>query len=188
MSDNPKLVLLFSGKRKSGKDYITGIIHNYLGKDKSEIIRISQPIKAHWAAQKSLDLEQLLSDGEYKESFRKDMIEWSDRVRNEDYGYFCKVACQAISKPICIVSDIRRNTDIKWFLEKYGAKVITIRINCSKCIRESRGWKFTEGVDDVASECDLDNYENWDFVLVNNNETTTEELIQPVIDLVKKFM
>lgn len=113
----PKIVLLVSGKRKCGKDYISsqllsqyvccyllyariGVSQSYqflfhfisLGNDSTEIIRISEPIKSHWAAEKGLDLEELLSDGPYKEQYREGMIVWSDSVRKENPGYFCNAS------------------------------------------------------------------------------------------------
>lgn len=36
-----------------------------------------------------------MSDGPYKEQHRLDMINWSDSVRAEDPGYFCRAACKA---------------------------------------------------------------------------------------------
>lgn len=63
-----------------------------LGTESAEIIRISEPIKSHWAREKGLDLDQLLSDGPYKEKYRKEMIVWSDHVRSTDPGYFCRAA------------------------------------------------------------------------------------------------
>lgn len=57
-----------------------------------EIIRISHPIKSHWAQAKGLDLQQLLGDGPYKELYRKEMIVWSDEVRAETPEFFCREA------------------------------------------------------------------------------------------------
>lgn len=62
-----------------------------LGTD-AEIIRISEPIKSHWAKEKGLSLDGLLGDGPYKEKYRKEMIIWSDEVRAKDAGYFCRAA------------------------------------------------------------------------------------------------
>lgn len=59
-----------------------------------EVIKISQPIKSHWAKEKNLSLKDLLSDGEYKELFRLELIKWSEEMRDKDYGYFCRAACQ----------------------------------------------------------------------------------------------
>lgn len=65
-----------------------------IGNDKAEIIHISEPIKTHWAQKKGLDLNELLSDGPYKEKYRKEMIVWSDEVRQEDSGFFCRLSIQ----------------------------------------------------------------------------------------------
>ncbi|XP_047996071.1 probable phosphomevalonate kinase [Leguminivora glycinivorella] len=163
----PRIILLFSGKRKSGKDYLTDHLQKLLG-DRCEVIKISQPIKSHWAKEKNLNLNELLSDSEYKEQHRLEMIKWSDEMRDQDYGCFCRVACQnAADRPIWIVSDIRRKTDICWFKEIYGDLIRTIRITADEDTRVKRGYKFKEGIDDVASECDLDDYTPWDLVIDN---------------------
>ncbi len=67
-------------------------IYCRLGSARAEIVRISEPIKAFWAKEKSLDLKGLLSDGPYKEIYRKQMIVWSDEMRGKDYGIFCREA------------------------------------------------------------------------------------------------
>lgn len=65
-----------------------------MGNERAEIIRISEPIKSHWAKEKGLDLNELLSDGPYKEKYRKEMIDWSDDIRQKDPGYFCRLAIE----------------------------------------------------------------------------------------------
>ncbi|KAI8434156.1 hypothetical protein MSG28_012277 [Choristoneura fumiferana] len=163
----PRIILLFSGKRKSGKDYLTDQLQKLLG-DRCEIIKISQPIKSHWAKEKNLNLNEMLSDSEYKEQYRLDMITWSDEMRDQDYGCFCREACQnAADRPIWIVSDIRRKTDIQWFTDTYPDLIRTIRITADEETRKKRGYSFKEGVDNVVSECDLDDYTLWDLVVEN---------------------
>lgn len=68
------------------------IVLNRIGVELAEIVRISEPIKSHWANEKGLDLSLLLSDNPYKEIYRREMIEWSDSVRARDPGYFCREA------------------------------------------------------------------------------------------------
>lgn len=68
-----------------------------------------------------------------------------------------------------IVSDIRRKTDIKYFKEE-GYYIKTIRIEANDEVRKARGWVFEDGIDNVQSECDLDNFEQWDFKVDNNND------------------
>lgn len=126
-----------------------------------------------------------MSDGAYKEEYRKEMIDWSNEMRSKDYGVFCREASKSISKPTVIVSDIRRKTDIKYFRETFGSKVHLIRIKCDDCVREERGWKFQEGVDDIQSECDLDDWSDWDLVIENSGDKASEQILK---EIVEKFL
>lgn len=65
-----------------------------LGRNVCTIIKISEPIKSHWAKTLNLNLSELLSDGEYKEKYRLEMIKWSEEMRQKDYGCFCRLACE----------------------------------------------------------------------------------------------
>lgn len=60
----------------------------------SVIIRLSAPIKQHWADSLNLDLKELLSDGAYKEGYRAEMIAWGEKERAKDPGVFCRSAIQ----------------------------------------------------------------------------------------------
>lgn len=50
----------------------------------------------------------------------------------------------ALAKPIWIVSDVRRKTDIEWFQKNFN-NVITIRIMTDDITRKSRGFIYTIG-------------------------------------------
>lgn len=39
-----------------------------------------------------------------------------------------------------------------------------------------RGWRFMEGVDDAESECALDDWKSYDFVVENSGEGTRKSL------------
>ena len=52
-------------------------------------------------------------------------------------------------------------------------------------IRSARGWVFQEGVDDIESECDLDDFTEWDIVLVNDGTVPGEELLKPIVERVE---
>ncbi|XP_044258370.1 phosphomevalonate kinase isoform X2 [Tribolium madens] len=176
--ENPRLILLFSGKRKSGKDYICETLKEKLGEENYTIIRISGPLKRLYAESHNLttdDVNEMMTDGPLKEKFRAEMIQWSDEIRVKDPGFFCKAATKmAESRPFWIVSDIRRKTDIQWFKNTYKDKIIKlIRVEADEMTRQKRGWIFTEGVDNVTSECDLDDFNDWDLIIKNN---TSEEL------------
>lgn len=56
------------------------------------MIRLSAPIKQHWAEAMQLDFPQLMSDNAYKESHRAQMIVWGEQERMKDPGIFCRSA------------------------------------------------------------------------------------------------
>uniref|UniRef100_A0A2M3ZKC3 Phosphomevalonate kinase n=1 Tax=Anopheles braziliensis TaxID=58242 RepID=A0A2M3ZKC3_9DIPT len=181
----PRIVLLVSGKRKCGKDYLSDALLKRLGPDRAQILRISEPIKRHWATQKGLNLGELLGDGAYKENYRKEMIIWSDEQRRQDYGVFCREACRMMQREICIVSDVRRRTDIQFFRETFErSRLRTLRIEASDDTRTGRGWRFEAGVDDVPSECDLDHFDEWDLRIDNNGQDDTTAILERLVALV----
>lgn len=51
-------------------------------------------------------------------------------------------------------------------------------------MRQSRGWKYDCGVDDVKSECDLDDYNEWDIVIDNDNAADTNEILRKILSLI----
>jgi phosphomevalonate kinase len=68
----PKLILLFCGKRKSGKDFLTDWLQDFLVKhgQSSTIVKLSGPIKSCYAKNNNLNFDELMGDGKYKEKFR----------------------------------------------------------------------------------------------------------------------
>lgn len=62
-------------------------------------------------------------------------------IKALSYKYFL-----ARDKSVWIVSDVRRKTDIQWFIENYGDICKTIRIVCSEEVRQKRGWIYTLGM------------------------------------------
>nr|XP_024218718.1 phosphomevalonate kinase isoform X1 [Halyomorpha halys] len=186
MSANPKCIYIFSGKRKSGKDYLTDRLFEKLNREHVVIIKLSAPIKSLHAEKNGLDLKVLMSSLEFKEAHRKAMLEWSEKLRNEDYGVFCRAAIQmskADNYPVWIVSDARRKTDIKWFKENYNNEIIKLyRIVCDDSIRKQRGWVFAKGIDDEETECGLDDFDDWDKIIQNNTVDEADAFINQTIE------
>ncbi|XP_038560838.1 phosphomevalonate kinase-like, partial [Micropterus salmoides] len=141
----PKLVLVFSGKRKSGKDYVTDLIHNRLGSDACCVIRLSGPLKQQYAKEHNLDLDRLLGPGLYKEQYRADMIRWGETRRSQDPGFFCRLATRGARQPVWMVSDARRLSDLQWFWSEFPRQTQTVRVQSSEKTRQQRGWIFTAG-------------------------------------------
>ncbi|KAL6467617.1 hypothetical protein MHYP_G00232940 [Metynnis hypsauchen] len=171
-TQQPKLILLFSGKRKSGKDYVTGLIQERLGPHLCCILRLSAPLKAQYAQDHGLDYEQLLSAGQYKETYRADMIQWGESKRQQDPGFFCRLASRGAIQPVWIVSDCRRISDLQWFWKEYPQQCVSVRVEASEQTRVQRGWRFTAGVDDAESECGLDQGVNFDCTISNDGDAT----------------
>ncbi|XP_033750719.1 phosphomevalonate kinase-like [Pecten maximus] len=190
MDTFPKAVLLFSGKRKSGKDFVTDRLMQRFGTKHCGIIRLSGPLKKQYALGKNLDFERLLDSTDYKEQFRSDMIRWGEEKRNQDPGFFCRVATSGdeAKKSVWIISDARRKTDVEYFKRNFPSITKTIRVVASESIRESRGFIFTKGVDDAESECGLDDI-NFDFEIINNgDDAVLVERLQDIKDIVDKIL
>ena len=146
-------------------------------------MRLSGPLKQCYAENHGLDYARLLDASDYKEKYRKDMITWSEKIRNEDPSYFC---LKAIDKykgsdfPLWIVSDCRRRTDFEFFEANYPRLCKRVRIWASDEVRRSRGFSFQAGVDDAESECGLDD-QNCDVTIENNGQVPPEQLLQDIL-------
>ena len=181
---------MFNGKRKSGKDFLTDWLCNKFNetdKKTSVIIRLSGPLKKCYADNHGLDYSRLLDASDYKEKYRKDMISWSEKIRNEDPSYFCLKAIEMYRGedfPIWIISDCRRKSDFQFFDNTYTDKCKKVRVHASDEVRISRGFVFQQGVDDAESECGLDN-EKCDFCIENNGNKVPAELLQGILKVVE---
>lgn len=183
----PGLVLVFSGKRKSGKDYITELIQDRLGPEVCGILRLSGPLKQQYAEEHGLDLDQLLGPGPYKEQYRADMICWGETRRSRDPGFFCRLATRGVQQVVWVVSDARRLSDLQWFWAEFPQQTRSVRVQSSEKTRMQRGWSFTAGVDDAESECGLDSGVEFDWVITNDADALSlDEQLQPILKLAKE--
>ncbi|XP_053288243.1 phosphomevalonate kinase [Pleuronectes platessa] len=183
----PKMVLVFSGKRKSGKDYVTDLIKGRLGSDTCCVLRLSGPLKQQYAEEHGLDLDQLLGPGPYKERFRADMIGWGETRRRHDPGFFCRLATRGAWQPVWVVSDARRLSDLQWFLSEFPQQTRSVRVQSSEETRKKRGWSFTADVDDAESECGLDSGIEFDWIISNEADAPSlDEQLQPILRLAEE--
>lgn len=183
MADTPAVVLLFSGKRKSGKDYVVSKLSERVGEMCCEVLRLSAPLKKQYALEHNLDFDKLLDSSSYKERFRSAMISWGEAKRRKDPEFFCNLATKEAKRPVWIISDARRKTDLAYFSVRYNT--IHVRVTASEKTRELRGWNFVAGVDDAESECGLDN-EKFDIIVDNNGDTDIlENSLKKLTEIVK---
>uniref|UniRef100_A0A8C5WLY8 Phosphomevalonate kinase n=1 Tax=Leptobrachium leishanense TaxID=445787 RepID=A0A8C5WLY8_9ANUR len=183
--EGPHLVLIFSGKRKSGKDYVTEIIRDRLGPDTCTVLRLSGPLKEQYALEKGLDFQRLLDASEYKEKYRADMICWGEERRNADPGFFCKIIIKGVTQPVWVSIDARRKSDVDWFHSSYGAVTQTVRIVATDESRKSRGWIYAPAIDDAESECGLDQGISFNWVIANDgDQESLEGQLQRLMDFI----
>lgn len=78
------------------------------------------------------------------------------------------------STELVLVSDCRRPSDIDFFRSlpssSTASTTICLRVECPLSIRQERGFNFATGVDDADSECALDGFGKWDFVIRNDGD------------------
>lgn len=198
---NLKLVILLSGKRKSGKDHISTLITNYIGYQRMHhlaILRIAGPIKKEFAKNNKLDFTRLLDSSDYKENFRMAMVEWSEAYRErEGWNCFLKLAIKeqrAKDKTIWILNDARRPCDLEYFEDEatFGdTRIIKLRVEATEQARMSRGWEFTKGIDDRPTECGLDEYDDWTYVIHNDYNDRRDALVEslkPIYDEIDQVL
>lgn len=155
------------------------------------VLRLSKPLKKQYAEDHGLDLARLMDSSSYKETHRQAMILWGEEMRDKDPGYFCRLAVSEATKPVWLVCDARRPTDMEFFKTHYGSRTITVRVEAGEGVKRGRGWVFTPGVDDAPSECGLDGYQ-CDVVVRNNGDTendsgeTLHEQLDRIVKLVQK--
>ena len=176
------VVIVLSGKRKSGKDYVAEKLQSLFGAEHCELIRLSAPLKFQFAQERGLDYEKLLASHGYKEQYRDAMIRWGEAKRDANPNFFCDLACAAGErKRVWIVTDARRPSDIAYFC-RMQVCVVLVRIEADDDVRKRRGWRFTTGIDDCDSECALDNGIKWDYRILNNGEEYDEDMLTGLID------
>ncbi|KAL2084537.1 hypothetical protein ACEWY4_020055 [Coilia grayii] len=184
---NPLLILIFSGKRKSGKDYVTDLIQKRLGAEVCCILRLSGPLKEQYAKEHGLDYSELLGAGKYKEHYRADMIQWGERKREQDPGFFCRLAIREARQPVWIISDARRMSDLQWFWREFPQHCRCVRVEASVRTRLQRGWTFTPGIDDAESECGLDQGVQFDWIINNDgDDNVLNEQLRGLLALAKE--
>lgn len=88
------VVVCVSGKRKAGKDFICNLLASRLKAYGCEVVvrGVSHSLKEQYALINGLDPERLKSSEEYKEKYRRDMVEWGETIRKNDPFYFCRFA------------------------------------------------------------------------------------------------
>ncbi|CAD5113275.1 DgyrCDS2455 [Dimorphilus gyrociliatus] len=178
---------LFSWNWQQLNGYILPLYQFRFDSEFYHVLTMAKPLKYLFCQeQQGIDYEKLLDSSAYKEKFRLELSNWSWNKMQEDIHIFSRIAVkEAALKPLWIVSDIRRTSDIKYILDKRECPHLFVRIEVSEEIRKERGWSYVKGIDDSWSECELDHNMSWDIIFHNDND---QEHTDTVVDSIKKFI
>ena len=155
------MIITFSGKQYSGKDTAAKILLEEM-KDFRRCA-MGDIIKIEYGKLNNLTYEEIEAN---KVQYRQGLIDLGNWGRSQSPDYWLdKIIAQEGN---IVVTDVRIKHEYDMFK---NAGAITIRVEAEREIRELRGGKLI-GEDDVT-EVDLDNIQDWDFVIDNNKDYET---------------
>ena len=166
-------IITFSGKQYSGKDTAAKILMDALPDYKRGAM--GDIIKLEYGKLHNLSYEEIENN---KAQYRQGLIDLGNWGRSQSPAYWLEKIISQEGR--IVVTDVRIKHEYDIF-KKAGA--ITIRVEAEREIREQRGGKLI-GEDDVT-EVDLDNIQDWDFVIDNNKDYET--LKRNVLQIVSKL-
>lgn len=166
-------IIIFSGKQYSGKDTAAKILLDVM-KDFRRCA-MGDIIKIEYGRIHNLTYEEIEAN---KSQYRQGLIDLGNWGRSQSPDYWLEKIISQEGK--IVVTDVRIKHEYEVF-KKAGA--ISIRVEADRAVREARGGKLV-GEDDVT-EVDLDNIQDWNFLLDNNKDYET--LTQEVLKIVEKI-
>ena len=166
-------IITFSGKQYSGKDTAAKILMEEMPEFKR--CAMGDIIKIEYGRLNNLTYEEIEAN---KSKYRQGLIDLGNWGRSQSPDYWLDKIVSQEGK--IVVTDMRIKHEYEVF-KKAGA--IAIRIEADRDIRELRGGKLI-GEDDVT-EVDLDNIQDWDFLVDNNKDYET--LRKNILQIVSKI-
>ena len=166
-------IIIFSGKQYSGKDTAAKILMDAMPSFKR--CAMGDVIKLEYGRLNNITYEEIEAN---KPKYRQGLIDLGNwgRAQSQDYWLEKIIATEGN----IVVTDVRIKHEYELFK---SAGAISIRIEADRDIRESRGGKLI-GEDDVT-EVDLDDIQDWDYIIDNN--TDYETLKKNVLSIVQKL-
>lgn len=172
MTQNKQKIVVISGKQYSGKDTLANTLKKELPEFK--LAPIADAIKIEFSQEKNLTFNEVERN---KPLYRADLITYGNKRRQEDPDYWIKKVLKYDDN--ILISDVRLQREIATF-DQIGA--VKIRIEADRDERAKRGKLVKE---DDNTETDLDNYENWDYVIKNNG--TIKDLEKQALEIGKEI-
>ena len=168
-----KKIIIFSGKQYSGKDTAAKILMTVMPSFKR--CAMGDIIKIEYAKAKNLTYEEIEAN---KAIYRQDLINLGNWGRSQSPDYWIQKIIRHEGN--IVVTDVRIKHEYNIFKQ---AGAITIRVNADRDIREARGGILV-GENDIT-ETDLDEIQDWDFLIDNNKDYET--LKENVLKIVEKI-
>ena len=166
-------IIIFSGKQYSGKDTAAKILMDEIPSFKR--CAMGDMIKLEYGRLNNITYEEIEAN---KPKYRQGLIDLGNWGRKQDQDYWLKKIIE--QKGNIVVTDVRIKHEYELF-KANGA--ISIRIETDRDLREQRGGKLI-GEDDVT-EVDLDDIQDWDYIIDNNKDYET--LRKNVLSIVQKL-
>lgn len=166
-------IIIFSGKQYSGKDTAAKILMEEL-KDFRRCA-MGDIIKLEYGRMHNLTYEEIEQN---KPLYRQGLIDLGNWGRQQSPDYWLQKIISQEGK--IVVTDVRIKHEYETFKK---ANAISIRVEAFRELREQRGGKLI-GEDDVT-EVDLDDIQDWDFVIDNNKDYET--LKQRVLQIIQQI-
>jgi len=158
-----QVLLLISGKRSSGKDFLCQQIRKQmrpiLGVEKFAIGNI---VKRTYAERNGVSFSQLQKKRRFKEEHREGLLKLSQEM---EPGYCERLLLGEIQKceePIMMIADVRTRENLAFF-ETNFKPTLSIRVSASHKVREDVSWEYHPQIDGGKLECDLDWKKDWDL-------------------------
>lgn len=158
-------VILLSGKRAAGKDFVADKIQKLFEKFNFNVHRtaLGELNKKLYAEKNNLDITQF-EDRAFKEEHRIAMVKHHTEMDEMNPEWAVKtVLKEAKNKEadILIVSDVRRLKDLQWYQNNSTTPPLVLRIDASFETRVKRGLDPNPIKDQLPTEVELDEYEAW---------------------------
>ena len=167
-------IIIFSGKQYSGKDTAAKILMELMPEYRR--CAMGDIIKLEYGKAHNLTYEEIEAN---KTLYRQGLIDLGNWGRAQSPDYWLDKIISQEGK--IVVTDVRIKHEYEIF-KKAGA--ISIRIEAERNLREARGGTLI-GENDVT-EVDLDNIQDWDFVIDNNKDYETLRInISKIVELIR---
>ncbi len=154
-------IIIFSGKQYSGKDTAAKILMEAMPSFKR--CAMGDVIKQEYGKLNNVTYEEIEAN---KPKYRQGLIDLGNWGRAQDRDYWLKKIISQEGN--IVVTDVRIKHEYELFK---SAGAVSIRIEADRDLREARGGKLV-GEDDVT-EVDLDNIQDWDYIIDNNKDYET---------------